>query len=128
MKDKIQLENFGSLITVKGTDTCLGDLMNFPGHGVFDPNHGRVDVPPQHAGAHNQALDNARLKGMDENCQVGQTGYAYWSGNCVKSFLGTVISYAVKRVGQTVTFHRGLKVFRGRLPKDGEAFNFRRVA
>ena len=62
------LENFGSLITIKGQpQRCLGDLFHSPEHGTFDPTHGHVDVTSDEAKLHNLALGQMKLNTMNEN-------------------------------------------------------------
>lgn len=123
------LHHLGSLITYTdaGRECCLGDLIALQG-GVFDPYFGRVDVTPEEAEAHNRLLDEARLKGLDEKCEVGQSGYFYFTNGCVKTFLGTLVTTQVTVKGSVITFWRKGKTFRGRLRRDSEDFNFRRVA
>jgi len=113
-------------------DGVFGHLMNFPGRGVFDPNFGRVKVDPSWVDAHNRVLDEAIVKGLDHNCQVGQGGFFYdcltsTGGHEVKTFTGVLVSCDVVINGRTITFRRNGKVFRGRLRKDAESFNFRRI-
>ena len=126
------LENIGSLITIKGTNACLGDLMHFDGHGTYDPDHGLVPVSKEEADTHNKLLDEARLNGLDRNCEVGQGSFFYCTGKApdrkVTTFIGTVVSTDVRVKGQSITFVRKGKTFRGRLCKDADSFNFRRVA
>lgn len=133
------LENLGSLITYKdedGTDRCLGYLMDFgPERGVFDANFGKVEVTKEQADTHNKLLDEAELKGLDANCEVGMGGSFYFrSGNVaevnrVTTFLGTLVSDSVRveRSGH-VTFVRADKTYRGKLRKDQDLFNFKRTA
>ena len=125
MKNQTNLENLGSLITIADSNNCLGYLMNFPGHGIFDASLGKVDITPEQADIHNKLFDQALIKGLD-TCQVGQGNMFYWGGNCFKTFMGTVVSYAVTRMGQSVTFMVKEKTFRGRLQKDADCFNFKR--
>ena len=126
------LENIGSLITIKGTDACLGDLMYFDGHGTYDPDHGLVPVSKEEADTHNKLLDEARLDGLDRNCEVGQGSFFYFTGKApdrkVTTFVGTVVSTDVRVNRQSITFVRKGKTFRGRLCKDADSFNVRRVA
>jgi hypothetical protein len=126
------LENLGSLITIEGTDTCLGYLMDFKDHGVFDASHGKVAVTPDHAETHNRLLDAALLKGLDDSCQVGQHGSFYVAKDpgrtAVKTFIGTLVSSDVATTGQSLTFRRNGKMFRGRMSRQHDLFNFRRVA
>lgn len=128
MKDKkIKLENLGSLITIADTSNCLGYLLHFAEHGIFDASLGKVNVTPEQADTHNRLLDQALIKGLD-TCQIGQGNTFYWGGNCVKTFTGTVVSYAVSHTGKSVSFMVKEKKFRGRLHKDADCFNFTRVA
>jgi hypothetical protein len=130
MKKPMEFLNLGSLITYKdeaGQECCLGQLMDFAGHGVFDPTLGKVDVSSEHVKAHNEALDGAMLKGLDENCQVGQGGTFYYIGGKVQTWLGAVVSQVVNCTGKSITFYRGGRAFRGRLQKDADCFNFRRI-
>jgi hypothetical protein len=128
----VVLENLGSLITIEGTDTCLGYLMNFKDHGVFDASHGKVAVTPDHAETHNGLLDAAMLQGLDDSCQVGQGGSFYVGQDegrtAVKTFSGTLVSADVSTRGQSLTFRRKGKTFRGRMSRQHDLFNFRRVA
>lgn len=125
------MENKGSLITIKGTNHCLGDLIFFEGHGVYDPTHGRVDVTKEESELHNRALDKALLEGLDKNCEVGQGTCFYLGriGGCwqVRTFVGTVVSTDVEVRGNVITFCRNGKTFRGRRRKSSDLFNFRRV-
>ncbi|MGO8750601.1 MAG: hypothetical protein ACLQNE_32025 [Thermoguttaceae bacterium] len=129
-----ELEGFGSLITIKGTNTYLGDLMHFEGHGTFDPDHGLVPVTKDEADVHNKAMDEARLTGLDENCEVGQTGFFYFRNDkggrmVIHTFIGMEVACQSIRVkGQSITFVRKGKTFRGRLSRQHDVFNFRRVA
>lgn len=134
---EIELLHKGSLITfihpITKDETCLGDLMHFEGRGTYDPSIGLVDVTKEEADLHNAALDKASIEGMDKQCQIGQGAHAYFypdtaKGHSVTTFSGTVIASgaAVILSGRNVRFYRGNREFRGRLPKDGSAFNFRR--
>jgi hypothetical protein len=136
--ERKNLLHLGSLITYKSPDgleeNCLGDIMVFEGHGAFDPTLGRVDVTKEEAELHNKALSDARLKGLDENCQIGQGNFAYLSGKAgnyrVQDFIGAQLNDVDKPPhvsGKTVTFERKGKKFRGRLQKDGDNFNYRRI-
>jgi hypothetical protein len=72
-----QLEHLGSMITIKGTNNCLGFLMPFPEKGVFDAHYGKVPVSEEHAKEHNRLMGEALIKGLDEGCQVGQGNTFY---------------------------------------------------
>lgn len=125
------LEGYGSIITIKGTNRCLGDLLHFEGKGTWCPANGEVPVSKEEADAHNKALDTARIKAMDNQCEVGQGSYAYFYPKTedVKSFIGTLISddTEVTDGGRTIEFRRGDRVFRGELNEDSDNFFFERV-
>jgi hypothetical protein len=145
--EPLELENLGSLITIKGTDSCLGYLMWFDGKGIYCPSNGEVSrfgVTKEHADAHNKALDEALLRGLDENCQIGQRGTFYLTVgpnklSRVTTFCGTLVSDRVsvrkttqfhRRLGtyrHTVTFHRGGKVYRGSTNGFNQLLNFKRI-
>lgn len=123
------LDNLGSLITLKEhPERCLGDLFFADQHGCFDPTYGRVPVTKEQADAHNLALDQARLKELDENCKVGQGDLAYCFSTNVTTFSGTVINDGPIQVhGKVITFTRKGKTFRGRMNKNG-VVNYKRIA
>ncbi len=124
------LRHVGSLITL-GDKQCLGYLMHFDGHGIYEANLGRIEISKRDADTHNRLLDDALLKGIDENCDVGMGGTFYWghSGSTiiVKTFLGQQVSDRATLHGVVLTFHRKGKTFRGRVQKDAECFNFKRI-
>lgn len=126
------LHNIGSLITYQneeGEEQCLGDLWHSEGHGTYDPYWGKVEVSKEEADIHNKALDQARLKGLDENCEVGQGGFFYFAaGNGVFTFSGTEVTKDYTVNGNSITFRRDGKTYRGKLSSKGDSFNFRRVA
>lgn len=126
------LENFGSLITLKNEPaTCLGDLWYAGEHGAFDPSYGKVPVTADEVKAHNAALSKAKLEGMDKNCEIGQGGsaYVYMGDNpCIAFFDGTVVSTVITKRGQSITFTRNGKNYRGRLSQKHDLFNFRRIS
>lgn len=101
--------------------------MNFPGHGVYDATLGLVDVTPDDAQKHNQVFDEMMVKGLDENCQVGEGNNFYVSGNTVKTWLGTVLGEA-KKVRSTYTFARNGMTFKGKVPSGEEVGFFERIA
>jgi hypothetical protein len=125
---KDQIAGFGSLLTVVGTDNqCLGSLLEFPGHGIYDAYYGKVEVSKADADAHNKVLDEALIKGLDENCSLGQGGTFYAKGCKITTFLGTEVATG-QLVGKTLTFERAGKTFRGRISDQDSCFNFRRIA
>jgi hypothetical protein len=132
MTKELSFENLGSLITIAGTDNCLGYLMTFDGRGTFDAEYGRVDISKENADTHNRLLDEAMLKGLDENCEVGMGGSFYaqkdkQGKSVVKTFMGTLVSDNVTISGRVLTFRRAGKVYRGRTSLEFDLFNFKRV-
>lgn len=130
----MKLNHLGSLITVTqadGSECCLGYLIDFKGHGVFSPN-GKVEISKEHMEAHNKALEEAELKGLDENCQIGQHGTFYYINGTVQTFMGTKVNETIRLGGsnkrRTITFTRKGKVFRGVLRQDADCFNFKRIS
>ena len=120
----------GSLMTTKGADgaeQCVGYIFVFEGHGAYSPD-GWVEVSAEEVEAHNRALSEAEIKGLDENCQVGQYGVFYVDEKkCqVKTWPGTLVSDRVRIAGRVVTFRRNGSVFRGRVC-DGGMLRFRRI-
>jgi hypothetical protein len=126
----LKLDNLDSLITIEGTNQCLGYLMYFEGKGTFDADHGKVDVSKEQVDTHNNHLDEAMLKGLDENCEIGQHGTFYVDANHKKisTFIGTVVSDVVEKKGPLLTFTRKGKRYRGRTSKHHDLFNFKRIA
>lgn len=124
-----QFENLGSLITYKdedGRDACLNFLFEFEGKGVFDPSRGRVDVSSEHVLAHNQALSKAMIQGLDETCEVEQSGVFYaepLAGSCKLWRISTWIGEAVAKATQTgsrLHFTRKGRTFECAVPKGDE--------
>ena len=109
---------------------CAGYLFDFGGHDIFSPD-GRVEVTKEQVEEHNRLLSEAELLGLDQNCQVGQHGTFYLRKEPVLSvitWMGVLVSDRVVVHGQTITFKRDGKAYRGRLRKDADCFNFRRVS
>lgn len=129
----MKLNHLGSLITVgdpskDGKETCLGYLLSFDSKGVFSPN-GKVEITPEEAEAHNKALSQGEIDGLDNNCEVGMRGTLYWSPKKgVTTFIGTkVADYTLNPKQTHITFRRNGKLFTGRVQKDAECFNFKRI-
>lgn len=126
------LTNNGGVLCFKedGIEYALGYLFNLDGR-TFCPSTGPwTGISPEDKDAHNKALSEAELKGLDENCKVGQRGTFYLTPNPsrVTTFTGTVVSTDVFINGQSITFSRKGKTFRGRLQKDSDCFNFSRIS
>jgi hypothetical protein len=125
----------GSLLTFqpKGGDKeqCLGYLLFFKDHGVYEPHLGRVDITPQEAEAHNAALSQAEIEGLDKNCQIGMGGMFYLGTPggkpILRTFVGAVVTEDVAVKGRSVTFNRKGMTFKGRKRNDEMLF-FERVA
>jgi len=127
MLKREDLENFGSLITIKGKNQCLGDLLELHGK-VFEPNHGRVPVTKREADKHNDALAHAHVEALDNTCEVGQEGYAYYTTEKgVTLFNGRVLDPSPSIRNRTIVFKRGTREFTGRLRGDSDSCNFRRT-
>lgn len=73
-QDAIRNDN-GLLIDAR-SNTVLGYLFNFSGHGVFSPD-GKVQITPHEANIHNKCLSRAEVLGLDNACRVGQRGTLY---------------------------------------------------
>jgi hypothetical protein len=125
----MRFDEDGGLLTYEseGVNRCLGYLMHFPEHGVYDAELGKIEVTPEVAQRHNQVFDGIMVKGLDESCAVGQGGQFYVKGNTVKTWLGTVLAEA-KKVRTTLTFARNGKMFTGKVSKGEETAFFERVA
>lgn len=128
------LQNKGSLITYKceGKDHFLNYLWAAEGHGVFEPNFGKVDVTPEEAKIHNECLDKALIKGLEETCEVGQWGTFYLhkdeNGYQVRTWTGKQVSETVSRQGRKLAFTRKGRTFEGNIRTQDDVFNFKRVA
>lgn len=127
------IENRGSLMTWAGTNQCLGYLVNFPGHGIYEPEAGRVDVTPEEANKHNQCLAEAEIKGLDDNCQVGQGCTFYFDATSpvgVTTWNGMVVAPKddIYVDGSSIQFTRKGKTFRGREGKSVNCIFFKRIA
>jgi hypothetical protein len=129
-----ELKNIGSLITYGdgAGQTAVGYLLDMPGRGVFDARLGKVDISPEAAATHNRFLDAALIEGLDTNCAIGMRGTFYHSADdgkvLIKTWGGTLVSDQATLRGGVLTFKRKGMTFRGRVQRDAECFNFRRVA
>lgn len=110
----------------------LSHLFHFPGHGVYEPNLGMVDIKLEDADEHNRLLDQSIIQGLDENCKVGEWGTLYFEKKdgkkIVKTFTDVLVSDQVDNKKGVITFRRNGKVFRGRRKKDADCFNFKRIS
>lgn len=142
-----RLLHIGSLITYRdscGNERCLGNLMWLEGSntppdavGAYDAAFGKMNLTKEESAVHNKALDTALVEGLDKHCKVGQGSYAYHTvkpcgihlpkQHAVSTFTGVCISDDVTLHGQILTFRRSGREFRGRLSKDSQSFNFKRI-
>lgn len=129
------LDNLGSLITLKGQNACLGSLMDFGERGVYDAEYGRIDgLTPAEAATHNELLDQALIEGLDTRCAVGQGGNFYLKvlpHHCeVHTFTGKVVADSVVVTGakrRTLGFTRAGRRYKAAWPKDGDLIFVKRV-
>ena len=123
----------GSLMTYRdhGGERCVGYLLDFPGHGVFEPTFGKLAVSAEEARTHNQLLSRAEIEGLDQNCAVGLGGMFYTKRpeghTVVATWLGEEVSRHVQVRGNILPFTRKGMTFRGRLRRDQDCFCFRRI-
>ena len=125
----MNLQNHSGLWVDEDTGACLGYLFDFREKGVFSPD-GKVEITKEQADTHNRLLAEGEIKGLDENCAVGQRGTFYFhSLKGVHTWTGVEVAKRDNcRVrGQVITFTRNGKTFRGRLQKDADCFNFKRI-
>lgn len=128
-----EILNRGSLLTYQdhGRERCFGYLMEFPGHGIYEPTFGKLEVTPEEARTHNELLSQSEIKGLDENCEVGMCGtfYTRKTGNrtIVVTWLGEEVSQNVQIRNGTLTFQRRGMTFRGRMRQDADCFAFKRI-
>ena len=128
-----QILNRGSLLTCRdnGRERCFGYLFEFPGHGIFEPTFGKLEVSSEEAKTHNRLLSQGELQGLDQHCAVGMGGmfYTRQAGGqpLVVTWLGEEVSREVRVKGSMLTFRRKGMTFRGRLRREQDAFGFRRI-
>ena len=136
MKNKLktpEILNRGSLLTYQdtGRERCFGYLMEFAGHGIYEPTFGKLAVTSAEASTHNQLLSQAEIQGLDNHCAVGLGGTFYTRKNerqtLVVTWLGEEVSREVQVRGQVLTFRRQAMTFRGRLRRDEDCFGFKRI-
>jgi hypothetical protein len=126
----MKMRNDNGLLVIDQPDgkaQCVGCLFDFTGHGIFSPD-GKVEISKDEADIHNRLLAEGEIDGLDQNCAIGQGGTFYWSpARGVTTWTGVkVADYTIN--GRSLTFRRAGKVYRGRIQKDADCFNFRRVA
>ncbi len=114
-----------------GAERCFGYLFDFPGHGVFEPTFGKLDVSAEDAKTHNQLLSQAEIDGLGQNCVVGLGGMFYTrkaeGRTIVATWLGQEVSREVRVRGALLTFTRKGMKFRGRLRREEDCFFFKRI-
>ena len=128
-----EILNRGSLMTYQdnGVERCFGYLFDFPGHGVFEPTFGKLDVSPEEAKTHNRCLSQGEIEGLDKNCTVGLGGMFYTRKDndhtIVATWLGQEVSREVQVRSSVLTFMRKGMTFRGRLHREEDCFSFKRI-
>jgi hypothetical protein len=124
------IQNRGSLMTTftNGLATCIGHMLFHEGR-AFEPN-GKLDltgITEAECATHNKLLDEALVKGLDENCKIKQGGIFYYVKGQVTTFTGVLVSDNVSVQGASITFNRNGRTFRGRLTPDADCFSFKRI-
>ena len=124
-----EIENRGSLITFRNTNSCLGYLFMYEGRAYF-PDGVVEGLTQAEVDTHNKCLSQGEVQGLDENCKVGQGNIFYWHSKTreVKTWGGDLVSNDVTVNGQSVTMRRKGKVLRGRIRKDEDCIFFKRVS
>ena len=128
-----QILNRGSLLTCRdnGRERCFGYLFEFPGHGIFEPTFGKLEVSSEEAKAHNRLLNQGEIEGLDQHCAVGMGGLFYTrkvdGQTRVVTWLGEEVSRNVQVHGNVITFQRKGMGFRGRLRQQEDSFGFKRI-
>ena len=128
-----EIRHRGSLMTWpnNGQERCFGYLFEFPGHGIFEPNFGKLEVTSEEATTHNRLLSRGEIEGLDQHCAVGMGGLFYTrkvdGQTRVMTWLGEEVSRKVQVHGNVITFQRKGMGFRGRLRQQEDAFAFRRI-
>ena len=114
----------------KGKARPLGYLWQYPEHGIFDANFGKVSVSPEDVETHNKTLAEAEILGLD-NCEVGQHGIFYIvkkeGRTLIQTWTGTLVSDDTYINGRSLTFHRAGKTYRGTISRQHDMFKFRRI-
>jgi len=125
----MKIKNDNGLLINEETRTCLGYLFDFTGHGIFSPG-GKVAITKEQAETHNRLLAEAEILGLDQNCQIGQSGVLYLNPRIgITTSTGVkVADYTLSAKQTTVTFERAGKRYRGRLHRDADCFTFKRIA
>ena len=129
----LEILHRGSLMTYRdnGQERCLGYLFEFPGHGIFEPTFGKLEVTAEEAKTHNRLLSQGEIEGLNQNCAVGMGGLFYTrkvdGQTRVMTWLGEEVSRNVQVHGNVITFQRKGRGFRGRLGQQEDAFAFRRI-
>jgi hypothetical protein len=125
----MNIQSHGGLLVDEGTNSAIGYLYDFQGKGVFSPS-GKLEVTKEAADTHNACLAQAEIAGLDK-AEVGQCGTLYWSNTKgVTTWTGVkVADYTLNERQTVLTFKRpNGHTFRGRLQKDADCFNFKRIA
>lgn len=125
----IQVDDAGLVVLATNPSRVCGYLLELQGK-VFDADLGRVEVTPEQAKEHNRVFDEMIVDGLAK-CPIGKGNTFYHQEHegthQVITWWGTMIDPRARVAGQTITFqYRGM-IFRGRLGREHECFNFRRI-
>ena len=106
-------------------------MLGFPGHGIFEPTFGKLNVSSREAKTHNELLSQGEIAGLDQNCAVGLGGRFYTrkqdGRTVVRTWLGEEVSRDVQVNGNVITFNRKGMTFRGKLRQEEDCFHFKRI-
>jgi len=71
-----EIQHRGSLMTYQdqGRERCFGYLLGFPGHGIFEPTFGKLEVSSREAKTHNELLSQGELPDWI------RTAWSAWEG------------------------------------------------
>src|SRR5439155_139559 len=90
----------------KRRERCFGYMFEFPGHGIFEPTFGRLDVSSEDAKTHNQLLSQGEIAGLDQNCAVGMGGIFYAKKENGQTIVATWLGEVVTMAGEQCDFNK----------------------
>lgn len=117
------------LITTEqnGKDCHVGYIMIFQGQS-FAPSGKLDNLTEEQVKTHNTTLSQAEIKGL-EQCPINHGGTFYFIHEKVMTFMGDVVSTQVSLSPskKQITFIFKGKTFSGKLQRDADCFNFKRI-
>ncbi len=112
-------------------ERCFGYMFDYPGHGIYEPTFGKLNVSAEEARTHNQRLSRGEMEGLDKNCTVGLGGMFYVrkidGRTIIATWLGEEVSREVQVRNRVITFTRNGMSFRGRVRLEEDCFSFKRI-